>query len=98
MNLATEGGKMDEKRREADKPTTERKEAKETMPVEALKQKTKASERHIGKIISPFAVKKPKEADSLLYDGISQFEKQLIQGCREDGMSDSEIREWLQEI
>lgn len=44
-------------------------------------------------------VRPPKEEpDTLLHDGLSQFERQLIQECRDDGMSDSEIREWMQEI
>lgn len=93
----TEGGRMNKKRRGADKPTTKRKEAKKTMPVGALEQEKKTSKPRISKFI-PFAPKKPIEADALLHDGLSQFERRLIQECREDGMSDSEIREWMQEI
>lgn len=40
----------------------------------------------------------PAKKDELLHDGMSEFERQLILGCREDGMSDDEIREWMQEI
>lgn len=95
------------KRREADKPTTERKEAKK-MPTGVLNRtnKEKIPKLPLGSII-PFAPKKAIEAahlptekktDVLLHDGLSQFERQLIQEYREDGMSDDEIQKWMQEI
>lgn len=100
---------MTKERREADKPTTERKEAKK-MPPEAgvlsRGRKEKIPKLALGSII-PFAPKKTREAarqstedetDALLHDGLSQFERQLILECREDGMSDSEIQKWMQEI
>ena len=36
--------------------------------------------------------------DSLLESATNEFEKQLILELREDGMSDDEIEQWLQEI
>lgn len=97
---------MNSKRRKVEKPDIKRKEAKKAMPVGALSQeKTKAPKQLFGrlnlvkeKVME--AVQQPAEevADPLLHDGLSQFERQLIQECREDGMSDSEIRKWMQEI
>lgn len=33
-----------------------------------------------------------------LNDDFNEFERQLIEECRQDGMSDEEIFQWLQEI
>ena len=98
---------MNKKRRESDKSAIQRKEAKKTMPIGALREKETKTTKHTLGSYNPFATKKAivkalqqpaEEADPLLHDGLSQFERQLIQECREDGMSDSEIREWMQEI
>ena len=36
--------------------------------------------------------------DELLRDDLPKYEKDLIMGCREIGMTDEEIKKWLQEI
>ena len=39
-----------------------------------------------------------QKQDVLLDDCACEFERRLITQCREDGMSDEEIAEWLKEI
>lgn len=88
-----------------DKPNRQRKEAKNVMPAGVLREKEIKTSKLLR--VNRFALKgmvkmvqqtKEKKSDALLHDGLSQFERQLIQECREDGMSDSEIQEWLREI
>ena len=39
----------------------------------------------------------PKQGQ-LLRDDMSEFEKELVRRCREDGMLDNEIRAWLKQL
>ena len=39
-----------------------------------------------------------QEQDVLLTECTCEFERRLIIQCREDGMSDEEIAEWLKEL
>lgn len=42
--------------------------------------------------------KAPAGKDELLRDDLPKYERDLIMGCREIGMTDEEIKKWLQEI
>lgn len=95
------------KRRVADKPDTKRKEAKTTMPAGTISpKKTKIEKISFGgtitfapgKIVKTMWRPPMKKQDALLHDGRSEIERKLILEWREDGMSDSEIQKWLQEI
>lgn len=44
------------------------------------------------------AAEQDSNADPLINDGTSEFERQIITECREDGMSDKDIAKWLKEI
>lgn len=83
---------------EREEPAKERKEAgkMQTASAAARERKLELFAKRISTRLHPHAI--PAKKDELLHDGLSEFERQLILGCREDGMSDSEIREWLKEI
>ncbi len=51
-----------------------------------------------GKAFSAVWQTAAKAQDALLHDDMSEFERSLILECREDGMSDDEIQEWLKEL
>lgn len=76
-----------------------RKEGKEMQVTSAL---ASAKQSEPSSILWPFHSNKTNvkqaEPDSLLRDDLSKFERDLIIECREIGMSDEDIRKWLQEI
>ncbi len=98
------------KKKRAERPSTQRKEAKNTMPANAVHADAipqKETKGALIKLIAHFAQGKssrageqtaPRQRDALLRDDMSEFERSLILECREDGMGDDEIRAWLKEL
>lgn len=84
--------------KDRDKPTIKRKEEcnveavlKEVAIHRAKKRPSK--KEHVAATV--IAIKKQQ---TLQKEGIDEFEERLISKCKSDGMSDSEIQEWIQEF
>lgn len=82
-------------RRNAERPTKDRKGARKMAPVKTLSQgeatiPLQKSRGKGGKVSIRLVAKKQ--------DKSSRFDCRLIQKCRNDGMADSEIQKWMQEI
>lgn len=89
---------MDARERKADKPDEKRKEREKTMSAGVVETNAPIIKRQARSKVVPFASKKKEKVDALLESATNEFERQLILEWREDGMSDSEIQEWLKEI
>lgn len=89
---------MSTRGRKADKPDEKRKEREKTMPAGVVETNATIIKRRMRTKAAPFTSKKKEKVDALLESAANEFERQLILEWREDGMSDSEIQEWLKEI
>lgn len=101
MHLRNRGVIM--KKKKADKPVKkERKGEGDMAPTAIVQEKTIEN----NKPLAENGVKKAGRISPAVYERQSKlsqrmmktFERRLIQKCKEDGMTDKEIREWMREI
>lgn len=88
-------------RRNTGRFTKDRRGARKMAPVKAMSQKeaigtTIPLRKYGSKIKLRLVAKKQKDTSHL--DESSEFDRRLVQKCRNDGMTDSEIQKWMQEI
>lgn len=93
---------------ESDKPAAEVQNNMEAVQTKATTKLAESKQRvHSApiRVVSTYEIIKEKmqlkakeNPDELLSKATTPLEEQFILGCRENGMSDSEIKEWLQEF
>lgn len=90
-------------RRKIDKPAKKRKGVGKVTPTGIIEREDVEStiKPHTRKKVQKakhYYTEHKKHSAEVYSDEATKFEKLLIQECRKDGMSDSEIQEWMQEI